>query len=359
MRFVFFFLIAVSALPIFSAQAQVTQGLVRDPRSMAMGGTGVALADDEYALFNNPAGLADQETRRFTLIGLNLEASADTYSELSTSFSAFKNFDISTLNTLMGKNIALRADMIPMIQLPHFAITYLYDVQGSLLAFNRANPTFTLGDQITHGVQAAYGWSLQQSKHATDEVNFGVAGKVLWRKGGYYNISTAGFLQASTQGAQYVDNLIGNYGMGFGADAGFQYVNHVDKDTKLFFGSSITDIGNTNFSDPHAASIPMNISTGIGAEKKLEIVKIKVDFDLRNLSQQTDFVNKTHFGTELELPLFALDFGLNQMDITYGVSFDIWILKVSATSYAEEDGITFHQDTSRKYLLQVDFALPI
>ena len=359
MRSVLFLIALLAILPLYSANAQVTQGLVREPRSMAMGGTGVALADDEYALFNNPAGLADQNTRRFKLIGLSLEGSADAYSAISTSFTAFKNFDLATLNTLMGKNIALRADMVPILQLPHFAITYLYDIQGSLLEQNQANPNFLLGDQITHGVQAAYGWSLQQGKHATDEYNFGLTGKVLWRKGGVYDVSTAGFLQASTQGAQYVNNLIGNYGMGFGGDAGFQYVNHIDKNTKLFFGTSITDIGDTKFSDPHAASIPMNVSTGIGAEKKLEIVKVKVDFDLRNLSQQTAFVNKTHLGTEVSIPLLDFDLGLNQMNITYGVAFDVWILRVSATSYAEEYGITYHQDTSRKYLLQIDFALPI
>ena len=154
------FLLGIAFLfPMLEARAQVTDGLVREPRSMAMGGSGVALADDEYALFHNPAGLAGQETRRFKLLGLNLEASVDTYETISTSLSTFTNFSISSLNQLMGKNIALRADMIPMIELPHFALTYLVDVQGSLNEFNLANPTFTIGDMVTHGVQAGLGWN--------------------------------------------------------------------------------------------------------------------------------------------------------------------------------------------------------
>jgi hypothetical protein len=351
---------AESAFFAPEAKAQVTNSIVREPRSMAMGGTGVALADDEYALFHNPAGLAGQETRRFRILGLTLEASVDTYSVVSTSLSAFSNFSISSLNQLMGKDINLRAGLVPMIQLPHFAITYFVDVQGSLNEFNLANPTFTLGDMITHGVQAGMGWNLLKGgKKSTEELRVGIAGKMLFRKGGFYDIGTAGFLQATSNGKQYINNLLGSYGTGFGVDLGLQYVNKVGRDTNLFAGYSMTDVGGTKFSDPHASPIPMNISLGVGAEKNLELFKVKVDADFRNINAATSFANKTHFGTELSLPLFDLDLGLSQMNLTFGATFDVWILRVSAVSYAEEYGIQFHQDTSRKYLLQVDFALPI
>jgi hypothetical protein len=257
----FFLSFIIACLPVLSAHAQVDRGLVLQPRELAMGGTGVALADDEFALFNNPAGLAGQDTRRFKLVGLSVEGSADAYSALSTSYSTFKNnFQISDLDKLMGKNINLRADMVPILQLPHFAITYLYDVQGSLLENNLANPNFQVGDMITHGVQAAYGWNLLDGgKKATEELRLGFAGKVLWRKGGFYDVSTSGFLEAASNGKQYIDNLTGTYGMGFGGDAGLQYVNKLDKNNKLFFGASVTDIGNTKFSSPQAAPIPMNM----------------------------------------------------------------------------------------------------
>ena len=352
-------LLFVGLLSFSDARAQITNSLVMQPRSMAMGGTGVALADDEYALFNNPAGLAGQDTRRFKLIGVGLGASLDTYTELSTSLNTFKNFNISDLNQLMGKNIALRADMVPIVQLPHFAITYLYDAQFGLTENNLANPTFQVGDMITHGVQAGFGWNLMQGKKSTDELRVGVTGKVLWRKGGFYDVSTSGFLQATSNGSQYLNSLLGNYGMGIVADLGAQYVKHLDKDTSLFSGASVTDVGGTKFSDPHALSIPMNISVGVGAERKLAIGNVKFDFDVRNMSQQTAFVNMTHIGTELSLPLLDFDLGLSQMHATYGVAFDIWILRVSATSYTEEYGISYGQDTVRKYMLQIDFSLPI
>ena len=348
-------------LTLFSlgAHAQVTNSIVRMPRTMAMGGAGLALADDEYALFQNAAGLASQTSRRFRVLGLTLEASQDTYSTFGSSLSAFSNFNLSTLNTLMGKDIFIRAGVLPMITLPHFSIAYLADVQGAINQFNQANPSFLFGEQITHGVQAGFGWSLGKSRRASDEVHFGLTAKVLWRKGGYYEISTAGFLQATSNGKSYIDNLVGGFGMGFGADAGFQYINHLDKKTSLYFGASATDVGGTKFSDPHAQSIPMNLGFGIGAKKELDALTLKFDADLRNLSQDTSFVNKTHVGAELSLAILDFYFGLNQMNLTYGASFDLWILKISAVSDCEELGVTYRQLPSRRYILQADFSLPI
>ena len=355
---IFVLAIAVSSTPQ-PVEAQVTNSLIRQPRTMAMGGAGIALADDEYALFQNPAGLAGQESRRFRLLGLTLEASQDTYATFGTSLSAFSNFKLSTLNTLMGKDIFIRVGVVPMITLPHFAIAYLADVQGSINQFNQANPSFLFGDRITHGVQAGMGWSLPKGRHANEEVRFGAAAKVLWRKGGYYEISTAGFLQATSSSKSYIDNLVGNFGVGYGVDFGTQYINKLDKKTSLFAGASATDIGGTKFSDSHAQAIPMNLGFGVGAKKQLDAFTLKVDADLRNLTQETAFVNKTHFGTELSMSLLDFYFGLNQMNLTFGASFDLWILRVSAVSDAEELGINFHQQPSRRYMVQVDFNLPI
>ena len=352
--FFLFYLFAISA-----ASAQGLSTLVREPRSMAMGGSGVALADDEFALFHNPAGLAGIETRRFKIVGFSFEASLGTYEAVGTSIDVFKNFKIGSLNSLMGKDIALRADLIPIIQLPHFAITYFVDAQGGIDEYNQANPQFRIGEMITHGVQAGMGFNLLKERKASEDLRVGAAVKMLWRKGGYSDIYTAGFLQASKNGKQFLKDLVGEYGLGYGADLGIQYVKHAGKATKLYFGSSITDIGGTHFSDPRAMAMPMNTSIGVGAEKTLDLLKIKFDFDVRNLGQDVAFANKTHIGTELSFRLLDVDLGLNQFNLTYGVSFDVWVLKVSAMSFAEEYGITYHQNVSRKYLLQIDFSLPI
>ncbi len=342
-----------------NADADEIQSLIRQPRLMAMGGAGVALADDEYALFNNPAGLAGSDKRRFKVLGLGLEASLGTYQAFGDSVSAFSNFKASALNTLMGKDIYMRASGATLIMLPHFELAYIADVQGALNEYNLANPNFRLGYMTTQGIQAGMGWSLKSGRNPIDEWRIGIAAKILWRKGGYFNVSTAGFLEASDQGKSYVNNLVGQYGVGYGADVGTQYVYHADKKTEYLFGASVTDIGDTRFSQSTAMTIPMNVSLGVAAKKNLDFFKIAFDADLRNLNMDTAFVNKTHVGIDFGIPLFDIYAGLNQLRATYGISFDLWITKISLMSYGEELGVSYDQNPSRRYMLQIDFQLPI
>jgi hypothetical protein len=352
----------VMACGFLSGNARAQNGittLVKQPRQTAMGGAGVGLADDEYALFMNPAGLAGQETRRFKLIGLGVEAPLETYTTLSQSLSALGNFSLSTLNDLMGKEIYVRSSLVPVIQLPHFAITYLLDVQGAIEQFNQANPTFKIGNMVTHGVQAGLGWSLKSGRRATDEWRFGFAGKILFRRGGYFDVNTAGFLQVASGGMDYINSLVGSYGTGYGADVGIQYVKHIDPKQDFYFGASVTDVFGTSFSSPQAQKIVMNPSIGFAYRRQLEFLKFKIAADLRNLDQSVSIGNKTHIGTEVSVPLFDFYAGLNQLNFTYGASFDIWVLRLTLLSYAEELGVRFHQLTSRRYMLQVDFSLPI
>ncbi len=345
---------------LLSFDAHGLETLVRQPRQMAMGGIGVGLADDEYALFNNPAGLAGQKSRKFRPVNVALEGSLDIYGSLSTVTDAISNFGLGTLNELMGKDIYLRASTAPLITLPSFAVAFIGDAQGSLLIRNQANPTYRIGNMLTYGFQAGMGWTFKSGRRPVDEWRFGLAGKMLWRKGGIYDLGTPEFLRLANDAEGYITELVGDYGMGFGADAGVQYVRHLDsKGSDLFIGASLTDIGGTRFDVSTARPVQMNPSIGVGWVKNTDFLRFKAGLDLRNLDQETRFSNKIHFGTETSLPLFDLYAGMNQLNLTYGAAFDIWVLRVTALSYAEELGVAFHQNTSRRYVLHVDFNLPI
>jgi hypothetical protein len=333
--------------------------LVKMPRQTGMGGAGVGLADDEFALFMNPAGLAGQETRRLKLLGLGLEAPLSTFTTLSSSISGVSNFSASTLNQFIDKEIYVRSSLVPMVTLPHFAITYLLDVQGALSGYNLSNPSFQIGNMITHGVQAGMGWSLKSGRKSVDEWRIGLGAKMLWRRGGYFDVNTAGFLQLSNGGLSYINQQVGSYGVGYGADVGVQYLRRLDRDTEFSIGGSVTDIGGVRFSSPQAQAVVMNPSVGIGYSRKIDMMKLKLAADLRNLDQDISFSNKTHMGAELSLPVLKLYGGLNQFNLTFGAAVDLWIFRLSLFSFSEELGVQYHQVTSRRYMLQVDFSLPI
>jgi hypothetical protein len=353
-----FFVVALLFSETSFALEQV-QSLVRQPRTMAMGGAGVGLADDEYSLFHNPAGLAGLEERGFRPLGLGIEGSWDTYTNLGDIMALTSNFSIASLNVFMGKDIAFRASEVPMILLPHFALAYIVDMQFALNQYNLVNPNFNLGDMTTQGVQAGTAWSFTQGRHPTDEFRVGIAVKLLLRKGGYYDLGTAGLLQASGGGTKYLNSIVGTYGTGFGGDVGVQYLKKLSPTNTISIGSSLTDVANTKFSVSNAMTIPMNWSLGVGYKKTLDALQMSFALDMRNILQAMALSNKIHFGTELKLGVLDLYAGLNQLNPTYGFGFDVWVLKLMFLSYAEELGPAYHQASSRRAMMQVNFNMPI
>jgi hypothetical protein len=335
------------------------QTLIRMARTAAMGGAGVGLADDENALFQNAAGLVGLEERRFKLVSVGVEASMDAVVSFSDSVSAFSDFSIATLNQFMGQDIYVRAGQTAVVLLPHFALAYVVDLQTSLFEYALSNPNFELGYQTTHGVQAGTGWKFSSGRRPTSEWRVGVAGKVLWRRGGFYQLQTAGFLQAATQGKAYLDQLTGGFGMGFGLDAGVQFVNRIDPKTQFLAGVSITDVGDTRFSEPKASRLEQTLNLGLGWKQKMDFGDLSLGLDFRNLTKNISFASKTHFGAELKIPAIQIMAGFNQLNYTWGMGFDLWVLKLQALSTAEEFGVAKGQNTSRRYMLLVDFNLPI
>ena len=346
----------------FSFQADAkeqTFELIRQPRTMAMGGAGVGLADDEFSLFHNAAGLATQESRGFRPLQLAVEGSWDTYTNLGDIMALTSNFSISNLDVFMNKDIAFRVNEVPMILLPHFALAYVYDTQVVLNQYNKVNPNFNLGYMTTHGVQAGTAWTFKQGRHPTDEFRVGVTLKLLFRKGGFYDVGTAGLLQATGGGTAYLNSLVGNFGTGFGGDVGVQYSKKLTPTETISLGSSLIDVGDTRFSDTHAMKIPMVWNLGLGYVKKLQEIKLSFALDMRNVTMATALSNKIHFGGEADFGMLSLQAGLNQLNPTYGLGFDAWIFKLMFLSYAEELGPSYHQLSSRRAMMQVNFNMPI
>ena len=65
------------AMAANSALAEPIRRIGQNPRGLALGGTGLSYADDEMAMFYNPAGLAGADSFWIELLPLMLEASPD------------------------------------------------------------------------------------------------------------------------------------------------------------------------------------------------------------------------------------------------------------------------------------------
>src|SRR5690606_23561619 len=99
--------------------------------------------------------------------------------------------------------------------------------QVAFLNKNRANPETLLGQQMTNGITGTYAFSLQRRRgrrRAMWDFRIGLSGKLLFRRGGYYDLSATDVIRLGTEKEQFLSPLVGNYGMGIGVDLGFQFL---------------------------------------------------------------------------------------------------------------------------------------
>jgi hypothetical protein len=72
------------------------------------------------------------------------------------------------------------------------------------------------------------------------------------------------------------------------------------------------------------------------------------------IGEDRDFAKRLHMGVELELPLIlSLRLGLNQGYLSYGLSVDLWALKLDFAAYTEEAGAHAGQRDDRRYVGQL------
>lgn len=332
--------------------------LFRGARATAMGNAFTAIADDEQALYMNPAGLAGVEKYRIQYLALTLEAPPDLLETVDT-LSTMSLEQPEALNTLMGKHLFAHAQLTPTLIMPNFAVGIIADQRAALYAKNQSYPQLTVGYQTTNGVQAGYGVSLFQSsrRNQVGDLRVGVGGKILWRRGGYHTLTlTELFTQLGQSDVIGLKNIVtGEFGRGYGFDLGMQYVRKFGSDFTLSAGSSWTEIGDISF-DSGSETQKGNLSAGLAFAYRPGLFSMTFAYDYRHILNPGDWDLKQHFGLQLGLPMLTLYGGLNQFHPTYGISFNAWLAKVTAVSYREELGSQFREDSERRYLLQVELA---
>ncbi|MGE0616884.1 MAG: hypothetical protein AB7P04_14730 [Bacteriovoracia bacterium] len=371
MRYVFP-LISLLTFVSFDVRADYGDWALRDmyrgARSTGMGGAHIAIADDEEALFLNPAGLAAVDRAQIHYLDAFVEGSVDAYAAYTKSSSAFSSFSASSLNELMGKNIYGRAQITPTYVMQGFGFALLLDGQVALLEKNQALPQITLGYQMTNGFQAGMAFNLlgnakrpRRSKIAQPELRVGMAGKFLWRRGGYRIMPTGTLFQLS-RGPSLITGIMGNYHYGIGMDLGTQYSMPIGPQVTFSVGAAFLDVGDTNFGDDSPGPQTQMGNFGIGTAIRYDtgsVAQFTFAYDHRNIFNDTDWRLRNHFGLEIDFVNMSIYGGYNGVYLTYGFGFNAWLLRITANSYAEELGAIAHQDGNRRYQLRLDLKFTL
>ncbi len=333
------------------AEAELRE-LYRGARMQAMGNAGVAIVDDENALYMNPAGIGGLQKFGVQYFAVDVDVSNDVVVDaLSGGGSAFSGgLSDETISAFMGKDTYARVQITPTILMNNFAVGIIMDGQAAVYAKNPALPYVTIGYQNTNGVQAAYGISLLKRRRSKHDLRVGVGAKLLWRRGGYRRM---GPLQLTSFSANTLGDVAADWGMGYGADIGFQYVNTINQQLNVNWGLAWTDIGDTRFGTSQADPIRNNLSMGIGGTYQTGKAKFTLAYDYKHMLNETDWRKRNHLGLEVALPVLSIYGGLNQAYLTYGVAFDAWLFRITALSYGEEVGTYLSQDSSRRWMLKI------
>jgi hypothetical protein len=320
-----------------------------------MGNAFTAIADDEEAIFFNPAGLAGVRKFSLNLATIGLEVSDELLAEVANIMAIVGNPGVDSINQLMGKNLYARAQGYASLVLPGFGIAALGDQQTAIRIKNPYYPEMTIGGQTTYGFQMGFGFSILKLKKKRGQLRMGLAGKMLWRGGGYQNLSLSQLMAFDTS---TLLGSIGNMGIGYGVDSGLQFEYNVKKKITLLAGLAYTNMGGVAFAsgaDPLAA----NLTAGLGMRVKGWDTVATLAFDYSHILDAMDFRKKTHLGLELQFPLISLSVGLNQLSLCYGASVDLAIVKVGYVSYAEELSSVSGINPERRHLLNLSMKLDL
>jgi hypothetical protein len=297
-----------------------------------MGGAFTAVADDDGAIFYNPANLAGDRGYGLNLASTHVEISNDIITSYADFGKIFKNLSVASMNQLLGKKFHTRASAYASLTAPYVGIAVFYDAQVALRLQNQALPQGQLEAMRTYGTQFGVGIPVFKPRKKSWDLRLGFAGKVLWRSGGVQQLGLTNIL---TLNAASLMKRVSTFGTGLGVDLGSQFSYPISNVTTLLAAVVDRDIGDTSFT-MGADPVRNNLSTGLGLKYKAGDARGLLSFEYDHWSDNWDWKRKLHLGAEMGFLLFRIEAGMNQGYFTYGAGLKFLIFHLMYTHYVEE-----------------------
>jgi hypothetical protein len=357
--------------------------LVRSPKALLMGDAFTAAANDEFAIYYNPATLGNAKLVEFSLINptfslSNLLEDADKLDNLSSDPS-----DIAT--TIMNTPLFLQTMGGPVLKFGPVGFGLLANMKTNFILRNAVYPQLEIDYTFDKGFIFAYAHSwgrggkyekynpYKRKKLSTSGYRFslGASAKYIDRTvlSGNYSLFGVRLLNSITSGAgdltQVRENLGYARGTAWGFDTGANFLYSTGR-SELTFGLSILDIAGSNFTRTSGTvSIKeqaMIISSGLSFSQSFPALGYRLSMDLHPINSGYEFLRKLHLGGELSFPMIDVFFGYSSGYLSYGVQFDLWLMKITGGFYGVELGSSYREQKASRAVLQVslfDFAYDI
>lgn len=341
------------------------------PRALGMGGAFVGLADDPYALFYNPAGLARlEETHTNMAIGgivdtkfLKLKSDIE-----KSSSSKDVNEIVNLLNNNFGNNYHARATLGGMVAGPRWGFALIpLDLQVNMGIHQLGGASLDLiayqDTTIAYGIARDVKWFPQ------DRMSIGATGKFIYR--GYYNKQLNAFDLAYNKDLLRAQDA--QEGLLADVDIGMLWTMKVTNTSFLSIlrpsvGATVHNaidsgpISNHHFIDK-GSSMPPKLGRryDIGTAFELPdwgIFKTRALADMRDIGAKNFTWQKgSHLGAEFIWKVRSWwqggwRAGVNQGYFTFGVTGKIMIFNLDYATYAEEMGPSDSPYASRRHVFK-------
>lgn len=339
----------MSAVPVYAEEfPYIYKGI----RPLGMGNAFITVADDENALFYNPAGLNDVEGFGGVEI-LNpviefSQAGLDAYND----FKDINSNDVTEVSDLLrgyiGKRFSLRSSLFPNVIFHNFGIGALGQLSISGEVRNPSWPEVNVNGRGDIGGIVAGAYGLWDKKIQT-----GVALKFIQRQiyqKTYYATDIAG---SDFDPAKDFSDLK-KTGTGFSGDVGIKV--NVPWPLMPSIGLVLQNVGDLDLGD--AGTISQQLNGGVSIHPDLWILRNTLALDVIDITKEVDgeddFYKRVHMGVEIKLPrVLSLRIGANQGYPSFGATVDIWIIKLAYAYYKEEVGVVAGQKDDARHVGQI------
>lgn len=345
------FLMALAVLFISSASycGNEPRSMILSPRVAGMGGAFVAVADDENALYYNPAGLKHVQKSTFTILNPIVKLGKD-YSKLQN---AVDDIDKATTdaakaeaaNKYIPLNVSAGVSLSPYYLSPTFsaAIFGAGNIRAEIV--DKTKPTIRLQGAMDVTGIVAYPYAFSDKLSLGASLSITNRGRYMCKTAnGCNNVGGAVELGVVDlkPGEDVSDKIEQKKATGIGIDLGALYTLN----EKVTLGASIYNLFSTKFDyDVYSNSIPGTVTIGMQYDPSAMMASMsflkdtKVAVDIDRFFSGGSLWKKLHIGVESKLSdMLDLRLGLNAGWPTFGLGLKLGFLNLDYAYFQEERG---------------------
>ncbi len=354
------FLTVVVGPSLFARNSEINR-IYRSGHYVLRGDTGIADADEQEAIWYNPAGLAlgTGIYKKSVIASPQVELSSQAR-EVYNRVQVKKDDQTDVLLDQVGEPIHLGVSNLTALVLRRAAIAATVSNRVNVLV--RKDPTAGALETVDADFVSNQALSFSLAEGFFNQ-HLLIGGSARYLK------QTTGEISQNIIDAESLNDLdsdsLARIGTGYGLDLGLMLKSGKSaRLTEHSFGLTISDVGETTLEPVGDSTAPepirqtINVGYTLSLGTKISRMKLLLDFHDLSGNNEPNALKRTHIGGEINVADFVgLCGGLNQGYSTAGLYVDIRLLRIDFGYYTEERGDRVGMYPDQRYVLRLQTAI--